>query len=357
MWNLKKRLWPKKSMSLPAAKINHQGKLISKPQDIKNTLRKEYSERLRKRPKHPQINKFFKTETLEYKLSAAKENISPEFTLKELENVLKKTKNGKARDPDGLVREIFKTDVIGEDLKVSLLTMLNQIKKDGIFPDFMKKANISTISKKNKSRLILKNERGIFIVNTVRGILMRILFNRKSQMLDSNMSYSNIGGRKDKSCINPIWVVNGIIHEQLSSINNPPIVIQQYDYSQMFDGMELKESLSDLYNSGVQDDTLHLIYEANKNVAVRVKTSYGLTEELHLEEVVLQGEVWGPSLAANQVDTFGKEMLNENYSLQVQVQRVCTCTCTRPNQQCNQCHLGWLQSCTTEQLHKCEDSK
>ena len=115
-------------MSLPAAKINHQGKLISKPQDIKNTLRKEYSERLRKRPKHPQINKFFKTETLEYKLSAAKENISPEFTLKELENVLKKTKNGKARDPDGLVREIFKTDVIGEDLKVSLLTMLNQKK-------------------------------------------------------------------------------------------------------------------------------------------------------------------------------------------------------------------------------------
>ena len=82
----------------------------------------------------------------------------------------------------------------------------------------------------------------------------------------------------------------------------------------MFDGMELKESLSDLYNSGVQDDTLHLIYEANKNVTVRVKTSYGLTEEVHLEEVVLQGEVWGPSLAANQVDTFGKEMIKEDYS-------------------------------------------
>ena len=51
MWNLKKMLWPKKRMSFPAAKITHQGKLISKPQDIKNTLRKEYSERLRKRPK------------------------------------------------------------------------------------------------------------------------------------------------------------------------------------------------------------------------------------------------------------------------------------------------------------------
>ena len=47
----------------------------------------------------------------------------------------------------------------------------------------MKKANISTIPKKNKSRLILKNERNIFIVNTVRGILMRILFNRKLRCL------------------------------------------------------------------------------------------------------------------------------------------------------------------------------
>ena len=31
-----------------------------------------------------------------------------------------------------------------------------------------------------------------------------------------------------------------------------------------------------------------------------------------LDEVVLQGEVWGPSLASNQVDTFGKEMLDED---------------------------------------------
>ena len=76
----------------------------------------------------------------------------------------------------------------------------------------------------------------------------------------------------------------------------------------------MKEALSDLYNSGVQDDTLHLIYEANKNVSVRVKTSFGLTEEVVLDEVVLQGEVWGPSLAANQVDTFGKEMIEEDFS-------------------------------------------
>ena len=143
---------------------------------------------------------------------------------------------------------------------------------------------------------------------------MRILYNRKSELINTNMSDSNVGGRKDKSCINHIWVVNGIIHEQLSSVKNLPIVIQQYDYTQMFDGMNLKEPLSDLYNTGVQDDTLNILYQANKSVEVRVKTQFGLTDVVTLDEAVLQGEVWGPILAANQVDAFGKEMLQEDYS-------------------------------------------
>ena len=72
----------------------------------------------------------------------------------------------------------------------------------------------------------LKNERGLFLVNAIRGILMRVLFNRKSDMIDTYMSDTNIGGRKGKSGINHIWVLTGIIHEQLSSIKNKPIVIQ-----------------------------------------------------------------------------------------------------------------------------------
>ena len=254
----------------------------------------------------------FKQKTIAYKLEAALANKSPPINMDELEKVLNKIKSGKARDPEGLAREIFKPTAIGDDLKKSLLTLFNLIKEEGKIPIFMSKATIFTIPKKNKSRLLPTNERGIFLVNSIRGIFMKILFNRKSNMIDSNMSDSNVGGRPDKSCINHIWVINGIMHEHLSSVKMEPIVIQQYDFTQMFDGMELREALSDLYNTGVEDDTLQLLYEANKSVAVRVKTSFGLTEEVQLDEVVLQGEVWGPILASNQVDTFGKEMLDED---------------------------------------------
>ena len=102
--------------------------------------------------------------------------------------------------------------------------------------------------------------------------------------------------------------MNGIINETRYC----PIVIQQYDYIQMFDGMELKESLSDLQTKAeIKDDTIHLLYEANKNIQVKVKTPFGLTDQLVVDEAVLQGEVWGSALASNQVDTFGQEMLDE----------------------------------------------
>ena len=58
----------------------------------------------------------------------------------------------------------------------------------------MKKAIVTTIPKKGP-RTELKNERGIFLVNSVRGILMRMLFNSENDMIDSNMSDSNVGGR------------------------------------------------------------------------------------------------------------------------------------------------------------------
>ena len=125
------------------------------------------------------------------------------------------------------------------------------------------------------------------------------------------MSDSNVGGRKNMSCINHIFVINGIIHETMSSKKNTPVTLQIYDYKQMFDAMNLKEAISDLYDSGMKDDTLALLYDANRSINVKVKTTSGLTAVNNFEELVLQGDTWGPTMAANQVDTLGKYLLKE----------------------------------------------
>ena len=91
--------------------------------------------------------------------------------MQELENVLKNIKKGKSRDPKEISREIFHLSFIGENLKKSIIIMFNLLKQQGEIPNFMKRAIISPIPKKG-SQFKLRNERGIFIVNSVRGLLM-----------------------------------------------------------------------------------------------------------------------------------------------------------------------------------------
>ena len=107
--------------------------------------------------------------------------------MKELDFVLSKTKRGKVQDPEGIVRDILRSEGIGHNLKITLLVMLNIIKEKGIITKFMRKANMSANSKKGKSRLYLQNESGLFLVNIIRGIFMRILYNRKCYLNNLNM--------------------------------------------------------------------------------------------------------------------------------------------------------------------------
>ena len=197
--------------------------------------------------------------------------------MEDLENVLKGLKTNKARGPDGLSRAIFRNSTIGTDLKKSLLKMFNKLKDAGKVPEFMKRANVTTIPKKG-SKIKLDNERGIFLVSTIRSIFMRLLFNLKFSVFDYNMSDSNVGGRKKKSGINHIWVMNNIIWDQISSVKNVPIIIQKFDYRQMFDGMDSLEAAGDIFDYGVNDDHLTLIQEANKKVVISVKTPQGTSQ-------------------------------------------------------------------------------
>ena len=98
-------------------------------------------------------------------------------------------------------------------------------------------------------------------------------------------------------------------------MNKKPIDIQIMDYKQCFDSMWLKETMNDLYDSGVQDDQLALLFQANKEVNVAVKTPNGLTDRVKIDEIILQGDVFGPIECSVMVDSFGKECLLEDKHL------------------------------------------
>ena len=173
---------------------------------------------------------------------------------------------------------------------------------------FMNFANITTVPKRG-SRLILKNERGIFRVNIVRSILMGLIYDTKYSKIDWKMSDCQMGGRKKKGCKNNIFILNGLIHEVLKSKKMKPILLQFYDYSQMFDSINLQSAISDIYDTGVDDDQLVLLYNANKEINMAVKTANGLSDRQIVSDIVLQGDTFGSILASVQVDKIGQDCM------------------------------------------------
>ena len=314
MWKTLRKLWPKNANSLPAAKKNHKGRIVTGPTELKKLLAKEYKERLRCRPIRPDFLEIDKNkETIfQLKMKLAQSKISPDWNMSDLERALKDLKKNKCRDPEGFINEIFKLEVIGENLKQSLLMMYNKLKAAQLISLFMNYSNITTVPKRG-SRLLLANERGIFRVAVLRYILMRLIYNTKYPEIDINISDCQMGARKGKNCKTNIFIINGIINDVMKSKRMKPVLLQIYDYAQMFDSINLKKAISDIYDAGLKDDNLVLIHKANEEVNMAVNTPSGLSERQIIKNNVLQGDTWGSLLASVQVDSIGKECEESGY--------------------------------------------
>ena len=73
--------------------------------------------------------------------------------------------------------------------------------------------------------------------------------------------------------------------------------------------MWLEECINNLYEAGITDDKLAMIYEGNKTNKVAVKTPGGMTERITIERIVTQGGVTGPLCCSVQTDAIGKRSL------------------------------------------------
>ena len=287
--------------------------LVSTPKELMRVLLKEYKDRLRPRAIRHDLKTHIQTmhEVTNLKLEMAWLNKSPPFSLLELEKGVKDLNKGRARDPYGLCAEIFQLNVMGEDLKMSLLDMFNQIKAEGHAPDFMKESLITTIPKPG-SKFELSNERGIFKLSVVRSLLIRLIYNRQYEIIDSNMTDSNIGARKRKSCRNHIWIINNINYEHSRSVKLAQLVLQSWDFSQMFDSMCLDTTISDFYDYGAKNDLLVLLDKLNRNLSISVNTLYGCTEKVNIPRLVAQGDLMAPLMAAVQVDSISRRLQQED---------------------------------------------
>ena len=87
MWKILKSIWPKTGSSLPAAKKNHKGKIVTGPKDLKILLAREYKDRLRSRPVRPDLDALRKRRRrlFKKKMELAQKRTSPDWTMDDLD--------------------------------------------------------------------------------------------------------------------------------------------------------------------------------------------------------------------------------------------------------------------------------
>ena len=314
LWKILKNKFPKNANAVPVGKKNSAGKVITEHEELKHLYLKTYKQRLRSRPMKNDLEglKELKEELFEERLKIASEKKTKPWTMAHLESVLKGLKKNKARDPNGWANELFFNGIAGQQLKLPLLHILNKMKETNEIPDFIRMADICTIYKGKGSKNELINDRGVFLVTIIRSILMRLIYMDFYKMLDESMSDAQVGARKGKNIRNHIWIVNGIISDVLSTKTKKPIDIQIFDFKQCFDSLWLKECMNDLYEAGLNDDKFAILYNANSNVKIAIKTPVGITKRENIEDVIIQGDVLGPIFCSKQVETFSQECLEKS---------------------------------------------
>ena len=106
------------SASVPAAKVNPNGRMVTDPQGIKDLYLDTFFHRLRQRPIKEKYSEVFELQQnlCEKRLLCTFDEKSPPWTENDIISVLKYLKNGKCRDPTGMINELFKPPTAGTDM-------------------------------------------------------------------------------------------------------------------------------------------------------------------------------------------------------------------------------------------------
>ena len=126
-------------------------------------------------------------------------------------------------------------------------------------------------------------------------------------ILDDNLSDSNVGARKKRNIRNHTFIVNSSIHEAIKNKKSKGLEIIIADYSQCFDGMSLPITMNDMYNTGIKDRNLNLMQKSDNSINISVKTPFGKTARINQKDTIPQGDVLANLKCTTQIDNIAVE--------------------------------------------------
>ena len=293
-WKLSKSVCKKKRDNKSSV-INGENEIFGEIAII-NAYKDEFSYRLRNRKIEDGMEEF--QQSLELLVSMYLEHaetvkVQENFTVQELKYIIKKLASKKAPGMDGITTELLKS--AGDGLLQGLLDIFNFMKNNIVVPQQWEQVVITTIYKGKGKRKELVNYRGIFLTSILCKIFEKLIKSRIDEILD-RVSKFQAGAKNNRSPADQLFLLRGAIDHMVYM--NKPVYITLYDFRQAFDSLWLKDCILSLWNLGVQNAYLPLIYKLNKKAVVTVNTPHGRTAAFDVEQIVKQGAVLASNICS-----------------------------------------------------------
>ena len=169
---------------------------------------------------------------------------------------------------------------------------MNRI-KDNLqdYPESMELCNVRSIYKNKGDRSSFDSHRGVFRTTVLRNILDRLIYNEEYNTVDSNLTDCNVGSKKKQNIQDNLFVMNAIMNSSRKG-DDSAYDICVYDIRKYFDTLWLAECVNNLYDAGLTNDKLCILYYQNLSASIAVKTPHGTTERFTIQNIVMQGTVW-----------------------------------------------------------------
>jgi hypothetical protein len=300
-WKLKKSLNTKTSDA--SSIIDSTGVEVFSDEAIINAYMQEFKTRLSPREISADLQNFQDlTNTFVSKLiKFYSENPSePPYSTEEISNAIISFngKKGKATGTDFLPAEILSNG--GSWLLENTWRLANRIKETVSVPVQFNNLSVTTLHKKGSQKLLV-NKRGIFLSSVMSKLNERLVKNRVEPDLNK-VNILQAGARSNRSSADCKFIIRGLVDH--ANYVNKPVYLTMYDYRQCFDSLWLQDSLLSLWNLGVKNEMLSLIWKLNEEASIVVKTPHGPTDPFTVYAFVKQGSVLGSNLCSSSTGEF-----------------------------------------------------
>ena len=97
--------------------------------------------------------------------------------------------------------------------------------------------------------------------------------------------------------------------------NQKAIDCQIYDIEKCFDSLWLHEVINSLFEAGLKNDKLPLLFLENNNAQGAVKVNDRISKRVSIHNIIMQGSIWGGLCCVVMMGKLGKLIYNEKPEL------------------------------------------